>query len=87
MTDTVYMAFRRVFEGRGNPKIEMLVDGHSGFLFLDRDEKPKVAMHLENCMRGMQQRFVKLHGKTLPHITPHILRHIFCTNAQQAHLM
>lgn len=86
MTDTVYMAFRRVFEGRGNPKIEMLVDGHSGFLFLDRDEKPKVAMHLENYMRGMQQRFVKLHGKTLPNITPHVLRHTFCTNAQQATL-
>lgn len=86
MTDTVHMAFRRVFEGRGNPKIEMLVDGHSGFLFLDRGERPKVAMHLENYMRGMQQRFVKLHGKTLPNITPHVLRHTFCTNAQQATL-
>lgn len=86
MTDTVYMAFRRVFEGRGNPKVEMLVDGHSGFLFLDKDEKPKVAMHLENYMRGMQQRFLKLHGKTLPNITPHVLRHTFCTNAQQATL-
>lgn len=33
MTNTVYMAFRRVFEGRGNPKIEMLVDGHVEYLY------------------------------------------------------
>lgn len=64
----------------------MLVDGCSGFLFLDKDNKPKVAMHLENYMRGMQQKYVKLYGETLPNITPHVLRHTFCTNAQQAAL-
>ena len=53
MTDTVYMAFRRVLENRGHPKVEVMADGYSGFLFLDKDGKPKVAMHLENYMRGM----------------------------------
>ena len=28
------------------------MDGYSGFLFLDKDGKPKVAMHLQNYMRG-----------------------------------
>lgn len=50
MTDTDYMAFRRVLENRGHPKVEVMVDGYSGFLFLDKDGKPKVAMHLENYM-------------------------------------
>ena len=86
MTDTVYMAFRRVIENRGHPKVEMMVDGYSGFLFLDKDGKPKVAMHLENYMRGMQRKYVKKHGNTLPSVTPHVLRHTFCTNAQQAML-
>ncbi len=86
MTDTVYMAFRRVLENRGHPKAEMMVDGYSGFLFLDKDGKPKVAMHLENYMRGMRREYVKKHGNTLPSVTPHVLRHTFCTNVQQAGL-
>ena len=86
MTDTVYMAFRRVLESRGHPKVEVMVDGYSGFLFLDKDGKPKVAMHLENYMRGMQRKYVKKHENTLPSVTPHVLRHTFCTNAQQAML-
>lgn len=55
-------------------------------LVLDKDGKPKVAMHLENYMRGMRRKYVKKHGNTLPSVTPHVLRHTFCTNAQQAML-
>ena len=86
MTDSVYMAFRRVLRDRVAPKVEMLIDGHSGFVFLDREGKPKVGMHLQNYMRGMQRKYVKLYGNTLPKVTPHVLRHTFCTNAQQAGL-
>lgn len=84
MTDTDYMAFRRVLENRGHPKVEVMVDGYSGFLFLDKDGKPNVAMHLENYMRGMQRKYIKKHGNTLSRVTPHVLRHTFCTNMQQA---
>lgn len=84
MTDTDYMAFRRVLENCGHPKVEVMVDGYSGFLFLDKDGKPKVAMHLENYMRGMQRKYIKKHGNTLSRVTPHVLRHSFCTNMQQA---
>lgn len=86
MTDTVYLAFRRVLTNRVTPKVEMLLEGCSGFLFLDKDGKPKVAMHLENYMRGMQRKFVKLYGNILPNVTPHVLRHTFCTDVQQAGL-
>lgn len=86
MTDAVYMALMRVVKARTAPKVELLVDGHSGFLFLDKSEMPKVAMHLENYMRGLQARFEKAYGKPVPRITPHVLRHTFCTNVQQAGL-
>lgn len=86
MTDTVYLAFRRVLTNRVTPKVEMLLEGCSGFLFLDKDGKPKVAMHLENYMRGMQKKFVKLYGNILPNVTSHVLRHTFCTDVQQAGL-
>ena len=86
MTDTVYMAFRRVLASRTTPKTEMIVNGYGGFVFLDKDKRPKVAMHLENYMRIVNAKWVKIHGDTLPNITPHVLRHTFCTNAQQAAL-
>ena len=37
-------------------------------------------------MRGLQARFEKAYGKPVPRITPHVLRHTFCTNVQQAGL-
>ena len=86
MTDAVYMALMRVVKARTAPKVELPVDGHSGFLFLDKSGMPKVAMHLENYMRGLQARFEKAYGKSVPRITPHVLRHTFCTNVQQAGL-
>lgn len=86
MTQTVYDAFKRVIVNRKPPKVEMIIDGCSGFLFLDKDGRPKVAMHLENYMRLAQKEYIKQYGNTLPSITPHVLRHTFCTNAQQAML-
>lgn len=86
MTDAVYIALMRVVRSRTSPKVELLLDGHSGFLFLDKSGMPKVAMHLENYIRGIQKRFEEVYGKPVPKITPHVLRHTFCTNAQQAGL-
>lgn len=84
MTDTVYLAFKRVLSNRVAPKVEMLLDGCSGFIFLDKAGMPKVAMHLENYMRKMQKKYVAQNGDTLPKVTPHVLRHTFCTDMQRA---
>ena len=45
---------------------------------------PKVAMHLENYMRSMQAKIARVYGRSFPRVTPHVLRHTFCTNMQQA---
>ena len=84
MTDTVYMALKRVLKNRASPKVELLVDGCTGFIFLDKAGKPKVAMHLENFMRGLQRKHPWALGGDFPKVTPHVLRHTFCTNMQQA---
>lgn len=84
MTDTVYMALKRVLKNRASPKVEMLVDGCTGFIFLDKAGKPKVAMHLEIFMRGLQRKHPWALGGDFPKVTPHVLRHTFCTNMQQA---
>ena len=84
MSDVVYMALKRVAANRQSPTVELLVDGYSGFLFLDKAGMPKVAMHLENYMRGMQKKMERIYGKSFPRVTPHVLRHTFCTNMQRA---
>ena len=66
-------------------KTETIIDGYSGFLLLDKNDSPKVALHIENEIRRAMKKYQKLHpDKPLPHITPHVLRHAFCTNAANA---
>lgn len=62
-------------------KAERIVDGYSGFILIDKNENPKVALHIENEMRWAMKKYNKLHPNApLPNITPHVLRHTFCTN-------
>lgn len=82
LSDTAYGAFERVLKNRATPKLEMLIDGCSEFLFLDKNGLPKVAQHLENYMRHANKRYSKLYGENMPRVTPHVLRHTFCTNMQ-----
>lgn len=82
MSGAVYNAFADIVQNR-KTAAEWMVDGYSGFLFLDRDGKPKVGMHLQNYMRKMQTKVNQALGPSFPRVTPHVLRHTFCTNMQR----
>lgn len=85
MTDNVYESLQRILEKRPKLQTEMMVDGYTGFLLLDKDHKPKVALHIEHEMQWARKKYQKLHpDNPLPHITPHVLRHTFCTNMANA---
>nr|WP_302594927.1 tyrosine-type recombinase/integrase [uncultured Acetatifactor sp.] len=59
----------------------MFVDGYSGFIMLDKNGRPKVALHIENEMRWTMKKYDKLHlDAPLPNITPYVHRHTFCTD-------
>ncbi len=80
MTQDVMDAFKRIIKKRPKPKIEPIVDGYSGFLFLDKNYKPKVALHWEKHFQLSVVKYNKLYRVQLPQITPHVCRHTFCTN-------
>lgn len=83
MSAEVRQAFQNVISKRKIPKVETIVGGHIGFLFLDKDGKPKVAGHLEHAMKRIVDNYNKSHNDKLV-VTPHILRHTFCTEMAQA---
>lgn len=79
MSNTAYFALKRTIQNRKKPKKEYVVDGHKGFLFLDMDEKPKIALHLQHALKRITNNYNEAHNTNL-RVTPHILRHTFCTN-------
>jgi len=80
MSDEVYEAFKRVVSGRKKPKVEQMIDGVSGFLFLTDKGKPMVAYHWEKKFQHSVQKYNKIYKVELPKITPHVCRHTYCTN-------
>ena len=85
MTNEVYDALQNIVKKRPKLKTEMLIDGYSGFILIDKKQCPKVALHIENECRWALSKYHKLHpDKPLPHITPHVYRHTFCTNMVNA---
>ena len=84
MTDEVYESLKRIVDKRKKPKTELIVNGYSGFILLDMNGNPKVALHIENECRWAMYKYNKLHpNEPLPHITPHVYRHTFCTRMAQ----
>lgn len=80
MTPDVMDAFKRIIKMRPTPKIEPIIDGYSGFLFLDKNGKPRVALHWEKYFQLSVVKYNKTYRVQLPKITPHVCRHTFCTN-------
>lgn len=80
MNSEVMEAFKRIIKNRPKPKIEPIVDGYSGFLFLDKNGKPRVALHWEKYFQLSVEKYNSIYRVQLPKITPHVCRHTFCTN-------
>ena len=84
ITEDVAMMFRAIIEDRPKPKIEKMVCGYSGFLYLDKNDLPEVALHWEHRFRHMVNRYNEIYRVQMPKITPHVCRHTYCSNMAKA---
>ena len=80
MSEEVVACFRRILANRVAPKVEPMVDGHAGFLFLDKNDRPMVALHWEKYMQHIVEKYNKIYRIQMPKVTPHVCRHTFCSN-------
>lgn len=62
------------------PKIEPMIDGYSGFLFLDKNDMPMVALHWEKYFHHIREKYNSIYKVQMSCITPHVCRHTFCSN-------
>lgn len=80
MIPEVKEAFQRILANRKSPKVEPMVDGYSGFLFLDKNGRPMVALHWEKYFQHIREKYNKIYRVQMPEVTPHVCRHTFCSN-------
>lgn len=79
MTDEVYDCFMRIIDNRKKLKIEPMVGGKTGFLFLDKNNMPMVALHWEKYFQHIREKYNSIYKVAMPLITPHVCRHTFCS--------
>ena len=84
MTEEVAECFRRIIANRPHYKVEPIIDGYAGFLYLDKDNNPMVALHWEKYFQHALEKFNSIYKDELPKITPHVCRHTFCSNMAKA---
>ena len=80
MTEEVYQCFKKLIAKRRKTKVEPMVDGVGGFLVLDQNGMPYLALHWEKRFEYALGRYNRTFKEELPIITPHICRHTYCTN-------
>ena len=84
MTKQVNRCFQSILDDREAPQVENMVGGLTGFLYLDGNGMPLVAMHWEHRFNNMVNRYNEIYREQMPNITPHVCRHTYCSNQARA---
>lgn len=80
MSDEVYECFLRIIANRKKVKTEPMIDGKCGFLYLDKNDMPMVALHWEKYFQHICEKYNSIYKVQMPKVTPHVCRHTFCSN-------
>lgn len=86
MTQEVAECFRKIIKSRKKPKVEPMIDGYSGFLYLDKNGMPMVALHWEKYFQHICQKYNRIYKVQMPKVTPHVCRHTFCSKMAAARM-
>lgn len=81
MNEELCAIMRECIEVRRRDPVVPIIEGYSDFLFLTKDRKLRVTWVIDHVMPNIIAYYNKKHTDTLPSITPHQLRHSFCTDA------
>lgn len=85
MSDETEQAFKRVLKRKQKSNFKE-IDGYRNFLFLNTSGSPVHRQMYETILKRMVQKYNKTHKVKLPKITPHTLRHTFCTRLAQKNM-
>jgi hypothetical protein len=86
MSEETEKAFQRVLKRKQKPTLKE-IDGYRNFLFLSPNGYPMQEGCYKSVLNGVVKKYNKSHEKTpLPRITPHSLRHTFCTQLAQKNM-
>lgn len=83
MSGEVYKALKNILKHRRKQSV-FVADGYSNFLFINRNGCPNVAVNYEAMFRNLVKKYNSKNTEPLPNITPHVLRHTFCTRLANA---
>ena len=86
MSEETENAFRRVLKRKQKPTLKD-IDGDRNFLFISPNGNPMQESNYKSVLNGVVKKYNKNHEKTpLLKITPHSLRHTFCTQLVQKNM-
>lgn len=80
LTKIAQDSFKNVINNRPQLTSEPIVDDVSGFIFINKRGNPRQPWDIDNMFKNLRKRYEKINGVPPPMVTPHVLRHTFCTN-------
>lgn len=80
ISDDVCECFIDILQNRKSNKTEPMIDGYGGFLFLDKNGMPMVALHWENIFQRIVAKYNDIFKVPMPPVTPHVCRHTYCSH-------
>jgi len=89
LQDEVCNCFRRIAENQRHYRRKPIIadqngKGHGGFLFLDKNGMPMVALHWEKYFQRICKKYNEIYKERMPKVTPHVCRHTYCSHAASA---
>ena len=79
LSDRAIEAMQSLIEQQSLRKMNAMLDGYTGFLFVDHDGYPRRGRTLNFAISATIKRYNKAHNTELPALTAHCFQHTFCT--------